>query len=186
MNKNFNKSFKNGSVAVKSLKNTSTYNKVMAWLAAAFVMAGVGAVFIGPLVPASSLNFLWLGALVALIAAGFLRNVPGLNALMTLAIPTILGILLYPTLNHYITTGSGNIVISAAAGTAIVFGVSAVAGWKAKENKVESKIPMMTGVLFALIGVSLINVFFLKLTAISFIISLIIVPLFTRNQQERY
>lgn len=156
----------------------SAYSKIMLWLTFAFLATGVGTLFIGPLVPYSMINGLWVVALIALIVSGFMRNVKWLAPALTIFIPTILGVILYPTLNYYFATGSGDIVLSAAFGTAVVFGISAIIGWNSKVNKVESKMPIMTGVLIALILTSVLNVFIFQMEAISFIISLVTIPLF--------
>lgn len=167
-----------GQVEQSYTDGNSVYSKVMAWLMVAFLATGFGTMFIGPMVPVSMINVLWIVALAALILSGFVRHVKGVAPALTIIIPTILGITLYPTINYYLQTGSGNIILSAAFGTAIVFGTAAILGWRAEKNKVESKMPIMTGVLIALIVTSILNVFIFKLTALSFIISLITIPLF--------
>lgn len=156
---------------------TSVYSKVMLWLMVAFASAGVGTMFIGPLVPITMINFLWLTALIALIAAGFVRKIPYVAPFLTIFIPTILGITLYPTLAYYTSTGDANIILSAAFGTALTFGTSAVLGWRSNKN-LNSMAPVMGGILIGLIGTSILNVFVFKLAWLSFVISLVTIPLF--------
>ena len=167
----------NYSLKSNEVSGQSVYSKVMLWLMVAFAATAFGVWFVGPLVPVSMINLLWVVALIALIVSGFLRHIKILAPIMAIAIPLVLGIILYPTLNYYFATGAGNIVLSAAAGTALTFGVAAIMGWRS-EKSLDSKIPLMTAVLFGLIGVSLLNVFIFKLAGLSFIISLITVPLF--------
>lgn len=155
----------------------SFYAQVFGWLALAFAVAAVGVFLIGPLVPQAFILPLSLVALGALIAASFTRKAMKLSGVFAIGIPTILGITLYPTLNYYLSSGMGNIVSSAAAGTAVIFGAMAIAGWTSKKS-LNHLAPMLFWGVLGIIGVSLLNVFFFKLTGLSLIISIVVVIAF--------
>lgn len=159
------------------LNHEGFYSKVLAWLALSFGVAAVGTFFIGPLVPQAFIMPLSLIAIGALIAASFSRKAMKLSGLFAVVIPFILGITLYPTLNYYISSGSGNIVSSAAAGTALIFGVMATVGWTSKKS-LNHLAPFLFWGVLGLIGVSLMNVFLFQLTGLSLIISIAVVAVF--------
>lgn len=158
--------------------NSDFYTQVMLWLTASFIAAAAGVWFIGPLIPQSLLMPLYFVALIALIASAFLRKVKGLSGILAIAIPTILGIILYPTLNHLVSTGAGDIVFTAAAGTAVIFGSMAIIGWTSQKS-----IQHWGGKLFAivlgLIAISLLNTFILQMPILGLLISMAVLVIFS-------
>lgn len=156
----------------------SFYAQVMLWLAASFAVAAVGVFVIGPMVPPALILPLFGLVFIALIASSFARKTKKLMGVFAIAVPTALGVVLYPALNAYISSGSGEVVGFAAMGTALVFGVMAYLGWTSKKSLTHF-LPRMFAVLIALIVLSLLNVFFFQLPVLSLVISLVVVVLFS-------
>lgn len=158
----------------KTLDNGSFYNKVLGWVALSFIAATVGAVIVGPVVPQSLMMPLYFVAFIALMVAGLSRKAMQLSGIFAIAIPLILGIILYPTLNYYISQGAGDIVGLSAGGTAIIFGVMAIAGWISKKNlnNIASKLFF---VMLGLIALSFLNAFIFHLSIISLAISALVI-----------
>lgn len=156
------------------------YTRVLGWVAVAMLACGVGAGLVGPLVPDSLMIPLYFVALIALIAASFSRSLmkPAVSNTFAVAIPAILGVILYPTLNYYVGTGQGDIVYSAALGTAIVFGTMAVWGWVSKKN-LDSWLPALFFITLGVIGASLLNAFVFQLVGLSLVISIGVVVIFS-------
>lgn len=164
-----------------SLDNNKFYSKVMAWVAGSFLAATVGAIFIGPFVPPALMMPLYIVVFVALLASGFSRKLMALSGVFAIAIPLILGIILYPTLNYYFATGSGGIVGMSALGTAIIFGGMAFLGWTSNKN-LNHLAPKLFFVMLGLIAMSFLNIFLFQLPLIGVIISgavIIIMSLYT-------
>ena len=155
----------------------SFYSKVMLWLGVSFAVAAVGTFVLGPLVPPAAILPLYLVVLVALIVSAFARKAKKFMGVFAVVVPTVLGIVLYPTLNAYISSGSGDIVGMAALGTALVFGVMAFWGWTSKKSMYRF-MPALFALLIGIIGLSLLNAFFFHLPVLSFIISLVAVGIF--------
>lgn len=146
------------------------YKEVMMWLLLAFSVAAVGTYFIGPLIPPSMMMPLYLVLLVSMILAGFTKKMVQLSGFFTVLFSLGLGIILYPTLNFYVATGSGDIVLMALAGTAVAFGGAAILGWNSKVS-LESFAPMLTAMIFGVIAISLLNVFFFHLPWLQMVIA---------------
>lgn len=155
----------------------SFYSKVMLWLGISFAVAAIGTFVLGPLVPPAAVLPLYLVVLVALIASAFARKAKKFMGAFAVAVPTVLGIVLYPTLNAYISSGSGDIVGMAALGTALVFGVMAYWGWTSKKSMYRFA-PALFALLIGIIALSLLNAFIFHLSVLSFVISLAAVGVF--------
>lgn len=155
----------------------SFYSKVMLWLGISFAVAAIGTFVLGPLVPPAAVLPLYLVVLVALIASAFARKAKKFMGAFAVAVPTVLGIVLYPTLNAYISSGSGDIVGMAALGTALVFGVMAYWGWTSKKSMYRA-MPALFAILIGVIVLSLLNAFIFHLSVLSFVISLAAVGVF--------
>ncbi len=153
------------------------YSQVMLWLGISFAVAAVGTFILGPIVPPALVIPLYFVALGALIISAFARKAMKFMGAFAVIIPTILGIVLYPTLNAYIAAGSGDIVGMAALGTAVVFGTMAVWGWNSKKSMYRL-MPALFAILIGVIVLSLLNAFFFQLTGLSFVISLAVVAIF--------
>lgn len=156
----------------------SFYAQVMLWLGISFAVAAVGTFIIGPMVPQSLILPLYIVVFVALLASGFARKTKKLMGVFAIAVPTVLGIVLYPTLNAYISSGSGDIVGFAALGTALVFGTMAYFGWTSKKSMTRF-LPRLFAVLIGVIVLSLLNAFWFQLPILSFVISLVVVVIFS-------
>ena len=157
-----------------SLDNGKFYSKVMTWVAGSFLSATIGALLIGPFVPTALMMPLYIVALVALLASGFSRKLMALSGVFAIGIPFILGVILYPTLNYYFTTGAGGIVGLSALGTAIIFGGMAVLGWTSKKN-LNHLAPKLFFVMMGLIAISLLNAFLFKLPLLAVVISAVVI-----------
>lgn len=154
------------------------YAQVMLWLGFSFAVAAIGTFVIGPMVPPALILPLYGIVFVALLASAFARKTKKMMGFFAIAVPTALGVVLYPTLNAYISSGSGDIVGFAALGTALVFGTMAYFGWTSKKS-LNRFLPRMFAVLVAVIVLSLLNAFFFQLPALSLVISLAVVVLFS-------
>lgn len=163
---------------VESPATKSLYQRVLVWVAAQFGVAAVGIFLIGPLVPSSAITPLYLVTLVAMIVASFSRKMYKIAPFFAIAIPLILGIVLSGTLNLFVATGQGGIVAMAAAGTALIFTVMAI--WASKSTKnIDSWVNKMFVGLLILIALSVLNMLLFKLSVLSFVISLVVVVLFS-------
>lgn len=156
--------------------NSAFYQKVMVWVTAAMSAAAFGSLFIGPLVPPALMLPLYVVVLIALIVASFSRRTlnPTFSNVFAIAVPALLGIILYPTLNYYLSSGMGNIVSMAAMGTVVIFGGMAVLGWVSQVN-LNRWMPKLFFILLGVIVLSILNVLFFKLTLISLLISMAVV-----------
>src|SRR5699024_3781259 len=96
----------------------------------------------------------------------------------TLFRSTLIGIMLYPTLNYYVATGAGDLIFISAIGTAITFGGAAIVGWTSKKSLNKFAGPLF-GITLAIIGLSLLNAFFFHLPILQFLISIGILIIFT-------
>lgn len=160
----------NDSKTEYSLDNSKFYSKVMAWVAGSFASATVGAILIGPMVPPALMMPLYIVTFIALMAAGFSRKMMALSGPFAVVIPLILGIILYPTLNYYISSGLGGVVGMAAGGTAIIFGGMALLGWTSNKN-LNHLAPKLFFVFLGLIAMSFLNAFLFQLPIIAVLIS---------------
>lgn len=160
------------------LENNSFYSKVMAWLALSFSIAAVGVFLIGPLVPPAFIMPLSIIVVVALIAASFSRKAMKLSAPFAIIIPLLLGVVLYPTLNYYVSSGMGNIIGMAAGGTAVIFGAMAILGWTSKKS-LNNWAPKLFMIVLGMIAIGLLNSLFFHLTILSLIISMVAVVVFS-------
>lgn len=156
--------------------NSAFYQKVMVWVTAAMGAAAFGSLFIGPLIPPALMLPLYVVVLIALIVASFSRRTlnPTFSNVFAIAVPALLGIILYPTLNYYLSSGMGNIVSMAAMGTVVIFGGMAVLGWVSQVN-LNRWMPKLFFILLGVIVLSILNVLFFKLTLISLLISMAVV-----------
>lgn len=156
--------------------NSAFYQKVMVWVTAAMGAAAFGSLFIGPLVPPALMLPLYIVVLIALIVASFSRRTlnPTFSNVFAIAVPALLGIMLYPTLNYYLSSGMGNIVSMAAMGTVVIFGGMAVLGWVSQVN-LNRWMPKLFFILLGIIVLSILNVLFFRLTLISLLISMAVV-----------
>ena len=156
--------------------NSAFYQKVMVWVTAAMGAVAFGSLFIGPLVPPALMLPLYVVVLIALIVASFSRRTlnPTFSNVFAIAVPALLGIILYPTLNYYLSSGMGNIVSMAAMGTVVIFGGMAVLGWVSQVN-LNRWMPKLFFILLGVIVLSILNVLFFKLTLISLLISMAVV-----------
>lgn len=178
---NFSPTFSNQSVQQPAFGNGKFYSKVMTWVAASFLAATIGAVLVGPMVPVSLMMPLYVVAFIALLVAGFSRKAMQLSGAFAIGVPFILGIILYPTLNYYVSSGAGGIVGMAAGGTAVIFGGMAILGWFSKKN-LDHLAPKLFFVLLGLIAMSFLNAFLFKLSILSLIVSaavIVIMALYT-------
>lgn len=155
------------------------YSGVMMWLFIAFTIAAVSTVFIGPLIPPGIAGMLSIALLAVLLITSFVRAVsPVMSTIMVIAVPTIIGIILYPTLNSRFASGSGDTVWLALSGTAIVFGTMAVWGWKSTKDTRGWGSKLFV-ILLAVIVLSLLNTFVFHVAGIGLLISIVTLVLFS-------
>lgn len=154
------------------------YRKVLLWITAQFAVMAVGVYFVGPLVPQSMITPLYLILLGAMLLSAFTRSSILTGPVMAIAVPFILGITLYGTLKYFVSTGSGDIILSAAIGTAIIFGIMAFIGYTSKKslNSIAGK---LFAVLLGLIAISLLNSFLFQITGLSLVISFAAIAIFS-------
>lgn len=146
----------------------------MMWFAISFFSAFVGAAFIGPFVPPALTFPLYIVAFIALLASGFLQKYNGASQILSIVIPLILGIILFPTLAMYVSSGAAMTVIMAAAGTFVIFVTSALAGWFMKRD-LSSFAPILFGLLIGAIAISFLNAFIFKLAWLAVFISFVVI-----------
>ena len=178
---NFSPVFNNNVSPSDTLGNGKFYSKVMSWVAGSFLSATVGAVLIGPLVPQALMMPLYVVAFIALLVAGFSRKAMQLSGIFAIGVPFILGVILYPTLNYYLSNGMGDIVGLSALGTAIIFGGMAVLGWTSNKN-LNHLAPKLFFVLLGLIAMSFLNAFLFQMSILSLVISgavIVVMSLYT-------
>lgn len=156
----------------------SLYARVLAWLAGEFGVMIAAMYLLGPIVPQRVVMTLYLLLLGSMIIAAFVRRIRGFSEVFAIIVPAILGIALYSTLNYYVAAGSGSIVMSAAAGTLVIFGIMSVWGFTSKKS-IDSWGQKLFFILLGVIAVSLLNAFVFHLAALSFVISLATVVIFS-------
>lgn len=156
----------------------SFYRAVMGWLLVAFALAFVGTYFIGPLIPQSLMMPLYGVMLVGMLASSFLKRTAKGSAFFTILYSTGLGIILYPTLNFYIESGSGDIVLLSLAGTVIIFASAAIMGWNSKVN-INSWYPKLFAIVLGVIGINLLNIFFFRIEILQMLIAAVVLVVFT-------
>jgi len=152
--------------------------QVFGWLFFSFIVCALGTAWIGPMVPPSAIMPLSIALILAMVLSGFVRKLSFLQPVFLVAVPLILGIVLHPVLESYTQAGMGNIIVMAAAGTALVFGLTGIVAWRSKAS-IEGWMPKLMVILLAVIGVSLLNVFLFKLSFLSLAIAWVTLALFT-------
>ena len=174
----------------KSVSNNGRYYAaVMGWFALSSLSFLVGLAAIGPFVPAPLVFPLYLVAFVALLLAGVLQKMRGVSQVLSIAVPLILGIIIFPTLATYVSAGAASTVILAAVGTLLIFTLSAISGIIFKKD-LSSFMPILFGVLLGAIGLSFLNAFLFKLpwlaVAISFlVIAIMVIYIYSTIQKIR-
>lgn len=155
------------------------FGRVMTWLAAGFGAALVGVIFIGPLIPPQLLTPLYFVALGVLLFSAFARrSAKKLAGPLAIAIPAVLGAITYPTLNYYISSGLGDLVAMAAAGTIVVFGGMAIWGWTTTKELGGWYRPMFF-ILLGVIAMSLLNAFFFHIGVLELLIAVAVLVVFS-------
>lgn len=159
-------------------EDRSFYGRIMLWLAASFISCAGASILIGPMIPASWMIPLYIVSFVAILLTGFVRNIAAVSNIMAIVIPAILGIILYPTLNLLVKEGMGNIITISALGSVVIFGGMAVWGWTSQHsiNKWGSKLFF---ILLGIIAVSFLNIFLFHLPALSMLISVATLIIFS-------
>lgn len=150
----------------------------LGWLAAAFALAAVMGLLIGPLIPPSMALPISIAVTVLLLASVVLRKIPGFSYFLLAVIPSAIGIMLYPIIESTVATGNSSAVVISATGTAIIFTVTAVVAWLTKKTFYR-----VTGVLFgitlAIVAISILNSVFFHLAFLSLVISFAVIIVFT-------
>lgn len=159
--------------------NPRFFGQVMTWLAAGFGAALVGIVVIGPMIPVALMMPLYLLALGVLIFSAFARkSAKKLAGPLAIAIPAILGTIFYPTLNFYVSSGLGDIITMAAAGTVVIFTSMAIWGWTTKKDLSGWYKPMFF-MLLGIIAMSLLNIFIFQVSSFQLVIAMVVLVLFS-------
>lgn len=155
------------------------FARVMTWLAAGFGAALVGIILIGPLIPQALLMPLYFVALGVLLFAAFARKAAkALAGPLAIAIPAILGAITYPTLNFYIASGMGDIIVMAAVGTIVIFGSMAAWGWTTTKELGGWYKPMFF-ILLGVIAMSLLNAFVFHIGILELLIAVGVLVIFS-------
>lgn len=154
-------------------------NKVFLWMAFALGSTAVGAIVIGPLIPQGMLWGLYFVTLIALLGVGFTRKMyhPTVSGIFAIAVPGILGAILYPTLNYYFASGQGGVVAMSAIAASTLFLVMGAVGWMTQRS-MSGWLPYMFGILVGIIALSLLNAFVFQLSGLSLVISIGVLILF--------
>lgn len=161
---------------------SGAYGKVMLWLFFCFLALAGGIFILGPIMPPALAFGLFVVLILSMIVAGFSRKASELlyklSNVLAIIVPVLLGAIFYPILVTYVAKGLGGILVMAALGTAIVFGVAAITGWRSQVTKYHWLRPMF-GVLIATIVLSVLNAMFFQLPVVTLIISCVTLVLFT-------
>lgn len=165
-------------IVSKKVIPSSFYGQVMSWLFTAFAVSAATAMLLGPLVPDSMVTPLMIGMLVVMIIAAFTKMSTKFSGFLTILIPGVMGISLHKIISSYVDSGAGNIVVAALVITAIVFGVTAILAWMSSKT-LYSLLPKMFIILLAIIGISLLNIFFFQLEILGLLIAIASAAIFT-------
>lgn len=166
-----------GSTQVIDSSFSPVYKRVMAWVAGQMAVSALTAIIVGPLIPPAMIAGINLAIVVGLLIMSFVRVSPRIAPIIALIIPAAMGLILYTTVNYYISAGMGDIVLTSIGATTAVFTVMAVLGWKS-ERSIEGWSGKMFAILIGLIVLGLLNSF-LHMTMLSLVISGVAVILFS-------
>lgn len=150
----------------------------LAWLAAAFALAAVVGLMIGPLIPPSMVMPISVAVTVLLLASVVLRKIPGFSYILLAVIPSAIGVMLYPIIASTIAEGNSAAVVISATGTAIIFTVTAVVAWFTKKT-IYRVAGVLFGITLAIVAISLLNSLFFHLAFLSLVISFAVIIVFT-------
>lgn len=156
----------------------ATHRRVMNWLLAQFAIMAVAMMVVGPLIPPATVKIVALITVGVLIASSFIKMTPTLAKGFAIGIPAVIGVLMYSTVSAFISAGAGNLVVMAAGGTAVIFGVMSVLGYTS-EKSLEHWSSKLAAIVLGAIVLSLANVFFLHLPILSLIISIAMLIVFS-------
>lgn len=162
----------------KDVSDKKFYKDVMLWLLLCVSTSVAATFFIGPLIPPAAMVPLYLVLLVAIIGSAFVKQTTKISGLLAILFSAGIGIVLYPTLNFYIASGSGDIVLMALGGTVVVFGAAAIMGWVSSKS-LESWAGKLFVIVLGVIAVSLLNTFFFHVEALYTVISIVVLIVFT-------
>lgn len=179
MSYNYNYDSVNGLEPKKvEVQNSDLYVRVLLWLALQFSLITVSTAYLGPQIPESFIMPMYLALLASMIIASFTRKMRAISPIFAIVVPIILGVTLYSTLNFYVATGSGDLIILAALGTAIIFITMSIWGYTSSKT-IYSWSGKMFVILLSVIGLSLLNYFVFKLAILELLISIVVIVLFS-------
>lgn len=158
--------------------DTDHLKKTLTWLAAAFGISALATFFLGPMVPESWVMPINIGLIAVLIIASFARAAERIAPVLTLLVPTGIGIMLYHIVTSYVAAGLGDLVIASLASTGVIFFVTAAIAW-ASPKSLENISGPLFGITLGIIGLSLLNVFLLQVPWVSLLVGIAVVVVFT-------
>lgn len=160
------------------VQNSDLYTRVLLWLALQFSLITVSTAYLGPHVPESFIMPMYLALLASMIIASFTRKMRAISPIFAIVVPVILGVALYSTLNFYVATGAGDLIVLAALGTAVIFITMAIWGYTSSKT-IYSWAGKMFVILLSVIGLSLLNYFVFQLAILELLISIVVIVLFS-------
>lgn len=138
--------------------NPRFFAQVMTWMAGSFLATGVGIFLFGPLIPISWVLPLSLLTGLILFVSAFIRQNQYIAGPLAIGIPLLISAISYPTLNYYVQTGAGNLIVLAAVGAIVIFGGMAIWGWTTPADVSGWGKPLFF-ITLGLIAMSLLNLF---------------------------
>lgn len=139
-------------------ENPRFFAQVMTWMAGSFLASAVGIFLLGPLIPPSWILPLSLVMIAVMVGSIFVRLNRYFSGGFALLFPLLLSAISYPTLNYYVQSGSGDLVVLAALGALVIFGGLALWGWTTPVNVSGWGRPLFF-VTLGLIAMSVVNLF---------------------------
>lgn len=156
------------------------WGATMKWVAIYFLVSLAATVLIGPLIPQALMMPLYFGLLAYMIFMGFRQkgiSPTGAKVMGCLTV-SILGVLLYPTLGYYVSSGSTDILVMSLVGAVTVFSVAGIVGYKSSKTLYHWG-GMLFGLVLAFIALSMLNAFVFHQPVVSIIVSIGVLVIFT-------
>lgn len=165
-------------------KGLSLYSRTFMWLFVAFMVAAVGTTIVGPMVPPALMMPLYFVTLGVLLLSGLVKSLmfkgketPVFDGVMTILVPLLMGIMLYPTLLYYAALNPA-IITEALVGTVVLFGGLATWGMLSKKT-IYGIGGILFGLTLAIIAVSLLNAFLFHSSVLGLIVSIAVLIVFS-------
>lgn len=154
------------------------FTEVMKWLTLALAVMVVSMIFIGPFIPPAVGMVLSLVMVAFLLITAFTRLPQKYPVPMLFVVAAVIGIMMYSLVMSFISRGATGVVTMALLGTFIIAGGTTMVGLKAKKNYSHLYVPLFFGLL-AVIVISLLNTFIFHLSALSLIVAIVSLGIFS-------